>query len=190
MKRLATLIITFCSLVTCALASDGIEDILYTEGIDKVLALSFVGVPADEIETKRKAIKGDLADPELASFSIKLLKARNEKSWELAQAIIHTESLDLLDSQPGDLQILPFVHLLESGELLYLQSNPKFFITEQNVGDEDLVRFFQNHSITPTRSLVFYHYDKEKSMLVGTKFFLADEDGQPKIQLQARTLKK
>lgn len=175
--------------LSCLIASDGIKDILYTQAVDEALALSFVGVPVDKIEPRKEAIKGELADPELVDFSIKVLNARNEKSRELARTIIHSESLNLIESHPANLQILPFFQLLESGELLYLQSHPKFFITEQKVSNNDLAQFFHHHSAKPTRSIVFYHYYKEKSMLIGTRFFLADEGGQPKIQLPARKLK-
>ena len=175
--------------LTCLMASEGIKDILYTQTADEALALSFVGVPTDGIEKRKEAIKGELADSELINFSMKVLSARNEQNRESANAIIHTDSLDLIESHPANLQILPIIQLLESGGFLYLQSNPKFFVTEQKVSEKELERFFHYHKVKPTRSMVFYHYHEEKSMLIGTRFFVADENHQPKIQLPARTLK-
>ena len=37
--------------------------------------------------------------------------------------------------------------------------------------------------------MVFYHYEEGKNTLIGTKFFLAEENRQLKIQLPARVRK-
>jgi hypothetical protein len=58
---------------------------------------------------------------------------------------------------------LPVIALLQSEEFLYLQSNPKFFVTEQKLSEKELGKLFHYHKIKPTRSMVFYHYEEGKT---------------------------
>ena len=127
------------------------------------LRLSFVWVLLGGIEKRKEAIKGELAARELISFAGRVLSVRSEPKRNPAQAIIHGESLDLIKSHPTGLQILPVIALLQSEEFLYLQSNPKFFVTEQKLSEKELGKLFHYHKIKPTRSMVFYHYEEGKT---------------------------
>jgi hypothetical protein len=61
-------------------AGEGIKELLYTQITDKELALSFIGVPADKIETRKQAINGELATPEIINLASQILVSRNKKS--------------------------------------------------------------------------------------------------------------
>lgn len=167
-------------------AGEGIEEILYTQKADKELALSFIGVPAEKIETRKPAIKGELATPDVIKIASRILASRDKPSQSAIRSILHPESLGFIEGSSGDFQILPLLEQLKAGTFLYFEEDPKFFVTEREVNQRELDRYFQRYQTKPGRAIYFYHYNQEKGMLIGTQLFLVSENQQLHIQLQIR----
>lgn len=167
-------------------AGEDLKELLYTQNVDKELALSFIGVPADKIETRKSVIKGELATPEIINLASRILVSRNKQSHSEIRSILHPESLKFIEGSSGKFQIFPLLEQLEAGSFLYLQENPKFFVTKRVVSQQELDRYFQRYQAKPDATIYFYHYNQEKGMLIGTQIFLVSEKQQYHIQLQIR----
>ena len=127
-----------------------------------------------------------MAAPDIINLASRILISRNKRSQSAIRSILHPESIEFIEEGSENFQVLPLFEKLKAGGFLYLQEDPKFFVTEREVSQQELDRFFHRYQAKPDRSIYFYHYNQKKGMLIGTQLFLVSEKQQYRIQLQIR----
>ena len=170
-------------------ASASEKEILYTATGGLNEALRFASVPTDEIEKYKRSIRGDLASKEIVYLAEQIIEARSERSREKIESLLHAESLQLLKKTPDEVHVHDIPNQIASGDFLYQEVDPTFFTTVLETQASESADFFEFTETKPNKKIIFYHYNKNKGMMIGSTLFIVDGIEGAKIQLASRKLK-
>lgn len=192
MKQVIALLTTIaCAAVLCGcgaretVTTPKFEAILYSKAsLDD--AIAFTEAPLERRAQFKKAVRGTPADAVHLATARNLLHAREQHDGEEFRKLLHSESLDLL-SKPDEKQMVhAMFRQVQSGDFLYAKENPKFFVTQGIPQERDTQSLFAESKAKPSTTITFYQYYQPKNMLIGTKFFLAKEEGALKVIFPVR----
>ena len=192
-RQLALLSIAACTAVLCGC---GARETVVTPKFDAILysdaslddAMAFSEVPLEKRAQIKKSVKGVAADPTHLTVARGLLYAREQRDGKAFRALLHSESLDLLNQPSEEQMVYAMFQQVRTGEFLYAKENPKFFVTQGIPRERDLQSLFAESKAKPTATMTFYQYYHPKNMLIGTKFFLAEEGGTLKVFFPTRRM--
>jgi hypothetical protein len=147
-------------------------------------ALAFIDAPAEEyLDSVNGALHNlpkELAKDQQLVFANKLFILRISRDTDMFISLLSEGSRQHLDDIDNKKSMLHhYMRQVKDGTFLYGEYDGKFFATFCELSGEFLNSLSRGgmFSETPSHAIIYWHYHKPKTMLIGTTFYLI-KDGQ------------
>ena len=170
-------ILTIC----CSTKEQNVDPALFNKSNSVKDALIFVNTPDVKIEKTIKSVKGTLASGDILNFANIILEARkNNDTNKFENLLSDVAKVNINKSEFAK----GIIESIKHGEFLYKNEAERFFVTTENVSDEEYNRMNNEYMSMPEKpvlKLTFYHFNKESNYLIGTGLYLIKEKSDYKI---------
>ena len=147
-------------------------------------ALTFIDAPGEEyldsINGALHDLPKELAKDQQLVLANKIFNLRINKGTDMLISLLSDGSKQNLDDCNNEKSMLHhYMRQIKSGTFLYGEYDGKFFATFCKLSTDflDSLREGGVFPETPSHAIIYWHYHKPKTMLIGTTFYLI-EDGQ------------
>jgi hypothetical protein len=159
---------------------------LYQKDDSLIDALKFIDTPEDRMETSFVSKRGKLADQSQLAFANKLFSLRKSKDVDMFISLLSDGSKKQLDEHNNKRMVRHHIRKIRNGTFLYGEYDCKFFATfrELTQKDWDMLRKHVSFAETPAHVIHYWHFHRPNYMLIGSTFYLIEDEGSYKIVTQ------
>jgi len=161
---------------------------LYQESESFVNALKFIEVPEDRLETSISSVRnrGELGSQSQLLFANKLFSLRKSGNVDMFVSMLSEGTKKQLNNDNNKRMLHHYIREIKDKTFLYSEHDFKFFATFREFTQEDgeILKKHVSFSDTPSHIIQYFHFHKPKYMLIGSSFYLMEDNGSCKIVTQ------
>jgi len=168
---------------------DGIVcPMLCQENESFINALKFIEVPEDRLEISLSSVgkRGELAGQSQLLFANKLFSLRKSGDVDMFVSMLSEGTKKQLNNDNNKRMLHHYIREIKDKTFLYGENDFKFFAMFREFTQEDVeilkehVSFFD----APSHIIQYFHFHKPNYMLIGSRFYLIEDNGSYKIVTQ------
>ena len=160
---------------------DIVYPMLYQESDSLTDALKFIDAREDKLESyiSFTGKKGKLANQDQLKFANKLFSLRRSKDAEFFISLLSERTRDQLNDNDKNGILHNHINQIKNETFLYGEYDFKFFVTISELAEEerDELQKKAGFAETPTHNIIYWHFHKPKNMMIGTTFYLIENQG-------------
>ena len=161
---------------------------LYQENESFVNALKFIEVPEDRLEALLSSVRnrGELASQSQLLFANKLFSLRKSGNVDMFVSMLSEGTKKQLNNDNNKRMLHYYIREIKDKTFLYGEHDFKFFATFREFTQEDgeILKKHVSFFDTPSQIIQYYHFHKPNYMLIGSSFYLMENNGSYKIVTQ------
>jgi len=147
-------------------------------------ALVFIEAREDKLESYISSVgeKRELVNQDQLNFANKLFSLRTSKDTEFFISLLSEKANEQLKDDNKNGILIHHIEEIKNGTFLYGEYDFKFFATLGKLSKEEHDKL-QNVDFTetPTHNIVYWHFHKPKNMLIGSTYYLIEDEDSYKI---------
>jgi len=161
---------------------------LYQESESFVNALKFIEVPEERMETSLSSVRnrGEPASQSQLLFANKLFSLRKSGNVDMFVSMLSEGTKKQLNNDNNKRMLHHYIREIKDKTFLYGEHDFKFFATFREFTQEDgeILKKHASFSDTPSDIIQYFHFHKPKYMLIGSSFYLMEDNGSYRIVTQ------
>jgi len=159
---------------------------LYQKDDSLINALKFIDTPEDRMETSFVSERGKLADQNQLSFANKLFGLGKSKDVDMFISLLSNGTKKQLAYDNNKRMLHHHIRKIKDGTFLYGEYDCKFFATfrEFTEKDRETLKKHVSFAETPSHVIHYWHFHRPNYMLIGSTFYLIEDEGSYKILTQ------
>ncbi len=161
---------------------------LYQESESFVDALEFIEVPEERMETSLSFVRnrGEPASQSQLLFANKLFSLRESGNVDMFVSMLSEGTKKQLNNDNNKRMLHHYIREIKDKTFLYGEYDFKFFAAFREFTQEDgeILKKHVSFSDTPSDIIQYFHFHKPKYMLIGSSFYLMEDNGSYKIVTQ------
>jgi len=161
---------------------------LYQESESFVNALKFIEVPEERLETSLSSVinKGELASQSQLLFANKFFSLRKTGNVDMFVSMLSEGTKKQLTNDNNKRMLHHYIREIRDKTFLFGEHDFKFFATFREFTQEDgeILKKHVCFSDTPSHIIQYFHFHKPNYMLIGSGFYLMEDNGSYKIVTQ------
>jgi len=170
-------------------AGDGIVcPMLYQESESFVNALKFIEVPEERLSTSISSVgnRGELASQSQLLFANKLFSIRKSGNVDMFVSMLSEGTKKQLNNDNNKRMLHHYIREIKDKTFLYGEHDFKFFASFREFTREDgeMLKKHVSFSDTPSHIIGYFHFHKPSYMLIGSSFYLMEDNGSYNIVTQ------
>jgi len=162
--------------------------LLYQEDESFVNALKFIEVPEERLETSLSSVRnrGELASQSQLLFANKLFSIRKSGNVDMFVSMLSEGTKKQLNTDNDKRMLHHYIREIKDKTFLYGEHDFKFFASFREFTQEDgeMLKKHVSFSDTPSHIIYYFHFHKPKYMLIGSTFYLMEDNGSYNIVTQ------
>jgi len=161
---------------------------LYQESESFVNALKFIEVPEDRLEISLSSVgnRGELAGQSQLLFANKLFSLRKSGDVDMFVSMLSEGTKKQLNNDNNKRMLHQYIREIKDKTFLYGEHDFKFFAVLREFTQEDgeLLKKHASFFDAPSHIIQYFHFHKPNYMLIGSRFYLMEDNGSYRIVTQ------